>query len=117
MTTSYLYREGDTDPITIYLLEGTLPANITGYTKISIFLRSEDATEESEASTDDDGITVTDEATGVIALHPDLLTEPLLYAKVKYFGYVIVEDGDGNRASFPADELEFIMKERFGGDG
>lgn len=118
MTVKYYYREGDTEPIDINLLDGTTAANITGYTKVSLFLRSEDGGVESEAHTTNSGITVTTASTGAIQLHPSLLTTALLFTESRYFGYIGVWDANGKKSSFPnGDEFEFIMKEKFAGDG
>lgn len=118
MTVKYYFREGTTEPITIFLKDGTSAANITGNASVSIFLRSSDGATQSEASTADNGITVTTAASGEIALHPALLTTALLFSKERYYGYIIVVDGTSKRTSFPSnDQLEFIMLERFSGDG
>lgn len=118
MTIKYSFRQGRTEPVTINLKDGTSAANITGYSSVSIFLRSADGAVESEASTADSGITVTTAASGEIALHPALLTNALLFSKERYFGYIVVVDGSSKRTDFPSnDQLEFIMLERFTGDG
>lgn len=118
MTTKFDYREGSTEPITITLKDGTSGANITGYSSVSIFLRSSDGLVQSEASTADSGITVTTAASGIITLDPSKLTTPLLYSKGAYVGYVIVVDGTSKRSSFPSnEEFEIRMRERFSGDG
>lgn len=118
MTVKHYYRQGTTEPITIYLKDGSTAANITGYSSVSIFLRSADGAVESEASTADSGVTVTTAASGEIALHPALLTAALLFSKERYFGYIVVVDGSSKRTTFPSnDQLEFIMLERFTGDG
>lgn len=118
MTIKYYFRQGTTEPITMTLKDGTSAANITGYSSVSIFLRSADGAVESEASTADSGITVTTAASGIIALNPALLTNALLFSKERYFGYIVVVDGSSKRTTFPSnDQLEFIMLERFSGDG
>lgn len=118
MAAIYYYREGDTEPITITLMDGANSASITGYSSVSIFLRSSDGSAQSEASTADSGITVTTAASGIITLDPSKLTTPLLYSKGAYVGYVIVVDGTGKRSSFPSnEEFEIRMRERFSGDG
>lgn len=118
MTTEFKYREGTTEPIDITLYDGATAANITGYTKVSLFLRSLDSAVQSEASTTDNGITVTSAAAGTIKLHPSLLTTALLYSKEAYLGYIIVEDGSSKRSPFPSDgEFVFKMLERYSGDG
>lgn len=116
--TTYSYREGSTEPISITLKEGDTAANITGYTSISIFFKSEDGAVQSETSTADSGITVTSASTGAIVLHPDKLTTALAYAKRHYHGYIIVVDASSKRSPFPSDgEFTFVMLERFSGDG
>lgn len=118
MTTDFDYRQGTTEPIAITLYDGTTAANITGYQSISIFFRSVDGTAESEASTADSGITVTTAASGLIVLHPALLTNALLFSKGHYFGYIVVVDGNGKRSTFPSNGyFKFVMLERFTGDG
>ena len=119
MTTSkkFTYREGTTEPITITLYDNDVAADITDYDSVSIFLRSYDKSEQSEASTEDDGITVTTPASGIITLDPTKLTKALKYSKGAYLGYIIVIDTEGLRTSFPSNG-EFIveMLERFSGD-
>lgn len=118
MTTTFSYREGTTEPIAMTLMDGTSGAVLTGYTSISIFLRSEDSAVQSEASTADSGITVTTAASGIIALNPALLTTALTFAKRRYSGYVIVVDGNSKRSSFPSNgEFLFNVLERYSGDG
>lgn len=118
MTTEFKYREGTTEPIDITLYDGTTAANITGYTSVSLFLKSLDGASQSEASTADSGITVTSASAGTIKLHPSLLTSALLYSKEAYTGYIIVVDGSSKRSSFPSDgEFVFKMLERYSGDG
>lgn len=117
-TTTFNFREGTTEPIAITLYDGATPAVLTGYQSISIFLRSLDSAVQSEASTADNGITVTTAASGLIALHPALLTTALLFSKERYVGYIIVVDASLKRSSFPSDgEFVFKMLERYSGDG
>ena len=114
---TYYYREGTTETITITLYDGASPANISGYSSVSLFLRSGDGSAQSEAVNSNGGITITTAASGIIALNPSLLTTPLLYSKEVYYGYVIVVDGTSKRSSFPSNE-EFAIKmlERYSGD-
>jgi hypothetical protein len=115
---TYNYREGTTEPITMTLYDGATAADISGYSSVSLFLRSTDNSVQSEATTANGGITVTTAASGVIALNPSLLTTALLYSKQGYYGYVIVVDGTGKRSSFPSNEdFVFRMLERYSGDG
>lgn len=116
--TTFFYREGTTEPIDITLKDGSSAADITGYTSIGLFLRSGDGSHESEASSTDNGITVTSASAGTIQLHPSLLTSALLYSEKEYRGYIIVVDGSSKRSSFPSDG-EFVIKmlERYAGDG
>lgn len=118
MTSLFDFREGDTEPKGMTLLDNGVGANITGYTSVSIFLKSSDGLVESEASTANGGITVTTAALGVIALHPALLTVALVFSKQYYFGYVTVVDGNGKRSTFPQGKpFMFRMFQRFPGDG
>jgi hypothetical protein len=111
----YQFREGDTDPIDITLYNGTTAAVITGYTSVAIFLRSEDGAAEVEGVTPASGVTVVDAAAGTIRFHPSAATGTMTYAKNRYFGYVLVIDGTGKRATFPTFMIQ--MLERFAGDG
>jgi len=118
MTTTFSFREGTTEPITITLYDGATAANITGYSSVSLFLRSLDGVVQSEASTADSGIVVTTAASGIITLDPTKLTTALLFSKELYYGYIIVVDGTSKRSSFPSDgEFVFKMRERYSGDG
>jgi hypothetical protein len=113
----YEYREGDTDPIEITLMDGDSAAVITGYASVSVFLRSQDGQKQSEASTSNSGVVVVTAASGAVKIDPALLSSALLYSKKRYYGYFVVVDGDGNRSSFPNDEeFAIVMKERFSGD-
>lgn len=115
MTITYHIREGTTEPIDITLKDGTDAASITGYSSVSLYLRSIDGTAEVEKSTTD-GISVTSAATGAITV--TFGSTDLEYSKLKYNGYIIVVDGTGARSSFPSDgEFVFQMHERFSGDG
>lgn len=118
MAIKYFLREGTTEPITVTLKDGTSGANITGYTSVSVFLRSADGAVQSEGSTADSSVTVTTAASGIVAVHPGLLSTALAFAKDFFYGYFIVVDGSGKRTPFPSDG-EFIIKmlERFSGDG
>ena len=51
MTINYYVREGTTDAITITLYDGDTAADITGYSEIWLFLRSEDGLSQVEKST------------------------------------------------------------------
>lgn len=118
MSTTFYFREGTTEPVTITLYDGTTAANITGYTSVSIFLKSADGATQSEASTADSGIVVTTAASGIITLHPSLLTTALLFSKEYYTGYIIVVDTSSKRSSFPSDgNFIFRILERYSGDG
>lgn len=118
MTATYYYREGDTEPIDITLMDGANSASITGYSSVSVFFRSSDGSAQSEVSTADSGVTVTTPSSGLISLDPTKFTTPLAYSKGAYSGYVIVVDGTGKRSSFPSnEEFEIRMRERFSGDG
>lgn len=114
---TYSFREGDTDPIVVTLYDGQDPANITGYGSVSVYLRSIDGAVQSEATTGS-GVTVTGASTGEISIAPDGLTTPLAYSRESYYGYFVVVDGSGKRASFPSNgEFIISMLERFSGDG
>ena len=116
--TVFTFREGTTEPITITLKNNDLAADITGNTKVSIFLRSADMLVQSEASTLDSGIVVTTPSSGIITFHPPKLTTALVYSKGSYYGYIIVEDSTSKRTSFPSDgEFVIEMLERYSGDG
>ena len=114
MATKY-YREGTTDPVNIILKSDGSPAVITGYTSVSIFLKSLDGVATVEKATGGSGITVNDDTAGDIDVQ--FAEDDLLYSKSRYSGYVIVVDGSGNRASFPEDEeFVFIMRPRYSHD-
>jgi hypothetical protein len=116
--TTFTYREGTTEPITITLYNNDVAADISGYTKVSIFLRSADGGTQSEAATTDNGVVVTTAASGVITFHPSKLTTALVYSKGAYYGYIIVEDSASKRTSFPSNgNFVFEMLERYSGDG
>lgn len=118
MTTTYYYREGTTEPLTITLYDGATAANITGYSSVSLFLKSADGAAQSEASTADSGIVVTTAASGIITLDPSKLTTALLHSKEVYYGYVIVVDGTSKRTAFPnGKEFTIVVTERYSGDG
>jgi hypothetical protein len=109
------YREGDTDPVAITLMDGEDPADITGYASVSLFLRSKDKQEQVEKATGGNGITVVDADAGEITVTFE--EDELAFAKSRYEGYFIVVDGSGNRSSFPNDEeIAFVMRERLSGD-
>jgi len=114
----FTYREGTTEPVDIVLYNNDVVADITGYTKISIFLRSADGLTQSEAATTDSGITIILANAGQIRLDPTKLTTALTYAKGSYFGYIIVEDSVTKRTSFPSNgNFTIQMLERYSGDG
>lgn len=99
--------------ITLYS-EGSV-ADITGYTSVAIFLKSQDGEALVEKATGGSGITVTDAANGVIGVQ--FGESDLLYAKRRYSGYVLVVDGSGNRSSFPEDEeFVFVIQPRYSND-
>lgn len=109
------YRQGTTDPVTITLYSRGSPADITGYTSVAFFLTSRDGQALVEKATGGDGITVTDADAGAISVQ--FAEADLLYSKISYSGYVLVVDGQGNRAAFPEDEeFLFVMRPRYSND-
>lgn len=109
------YRQGTTDPVAITLYSRGAPADITGYTSVALFLTSHDGLALVEKATGGSGITVTDADAGAISVQFD--EGDLLYAKAGYRGYVLVVDGQGNRAAFPeGEEFIFVMRPRYTND-
>ena len=118
MSQVFYFREGNTEPVDITLYDGTTAANITGYSSVSIFLRSEDGTAQVEGTTPSSGVTVVSAAAGTIQFVPASATGTLTFAKNLYYGYIIVVDGSSRRTSFPSDgDFVFKMLERYSCDG
>ena len=109
------FREGTTDPKNMILHSDGAAADITGYTSVSVFLKSNDGTALVEKTTGGGGVTVNDASAGDISVQ--FAEGDLLYSKRKYSGYALVVDGSGNRTSFPGDkEFQFVMQPRFSND-
>lgn len=116
MTEKYYMREGTTEPITVTLKDGTTGANITGYSAVSVWLRSADGTVVS-GTTAGGGVSVTTAGSGILAINPGSLSTPLLYSKNVYYGYFTVTDGTGKLSKFPnGEEFQIVMKEKYTGD-
>lgn len=114
----FYFREGNTEPVDITLYDGTSAANITGYTSVAIFLRSEDGSVQVEGVTPSSGVAVVSASAGTIQFVPAAATAALTFSKVSYSGYVLVIDASGRRTTFPSDgEFVFRMLERYTGDG
>lgn len=112
---TFNFREGTTEPVNITIYNGTTAANITGYSAVWIFLRSQDGATQVEKSTSD-GVAVVSASAGTITV--TFGASDLLYSKGAYRGYIIVIDGSSKRSSFPSNgEIVFKMRERFSGDG
>jgi len=115
MAITKYYRQGTTDPVSITLYSRGSPADITGYASVALFLTSRDGLSLVEKATGGDGITVTDADAGAISVR--FGESDLLYSKVSYSGYVLVVDGQGNRAAFPeGEEFIFVMRPRYSND-
>lgn len=116
MTTQFQIREDTTEPINITLKSNGSAADISGYSSVSIFLRSVDnPTVGVEHDTVDGNVVIVSAAAGTITVQFD--ENDLLNSMSPYSGYILVVDGTGNRSTFPeGDEFLFIVGERYTDD-